>query len=150
MRGAGLLGRTSCAIELWSSQTQRRVRGADLLRGCLGTRGSYLPTGLNILQLLGWATFEAVVVAQAADAVVTQLFGVTGTYHVWVIVFTIITLVLALAGPVLVTRQWLEKFAFWAVLISTAWVTIALLTSANLGSLFAQPGTGDLTFWPGA
>src|SRR5215216_5111811 len=28
-----------------------------LLRAPLGIRGSYLPTTLNILQLLGWATF---------------------------------------------------------------------------------------------
>ena len=126
-----------------------RMPTMALLRGALGIRGSYLPTALNILQLLGWATFEAVVVAQAADTVVARLFGLAGTYHAWVVAFTIVTLVLALGGPVLVTRQWLEKFAFWAVLVSTVWMTIALLTSVDVGKLMAQPGTGDLTFWAG-
>jgi putative hydroxymethylpyrimidine transporter CytX len=120
-----------------------------LLRNGLGIRGSYVPTVLNILQLLGWATFEAVVVAQAADVVVGRLFGIADTYHWWVIVFSLVTLALALGGPVLVTRQWLEKFAFWAVLVSTVWVTVTLITSVNFGELMAQPGTGDLTFWAG-
>src|SRR5437868_2286688 len=37
-----------------------------LLRGLFGGRLSYLPTGLNIVQLLGWATFEIVIIASAA------------------------------------------------------------------------------------
>src|SRR3954464_6029168 len=46
-----------------------------LLRGPLGIRGSYLPTALNILQLLGWATFEVIVMAQATDLLAARLFG---------------------------------------------------------------------------
>jgi putative hydroxymethylpyrimidine transporter CytX len=38
-----------------------------LLRGLLGRRASYLPTGLNVLQCLGWATFEIVIIAEAAS-----------------------------------------------------------------------------------
>lgn len=40
-----------------------------LLRGVFGTRFSYLPTVLNILQCLGWATFELWTIATAARAV---------------------------------------------------------------------------------
>lgn len=36
-----------------------------LLRGLFGTRASYLPTVLNIVQLLGWTTFELVVISSA-------------------------------------------------------------------------------------
>jgi putative hydroxymethylpyrimidine transporter CytX len=39
-----------------------------LLRGLFGTRLSYLPTVLNIAQLIGWGTFELVVIADAARA----------------------------------------------------------------------------------
>src|SRR5581483_11323667 len=38
-----------------------------LLRPVLGIRGSYLPTVLNVVQLIGWATFEVIVMAQATD-----------------------------------------------------------------------------------
>lgn len=40
-----------------------------LLRGLFGTRLSYLPTALNILQCLGWGIFELVTIATAAHTV---------------------------------------------------------------------------------
>ncbi|HEU4421688.1 MAG TPA: cytosine permease, partial [Pilimelia sp.] len=40
-----------------------------LLRGLLGWRLSYLPTVLNVVQCIGWATFEIVVIAEAASRV---------------------------------------------------------------------------------
>lgn len=40
-----------------------------LLRGLFGTRGSYGPTALNILQCLGWGIFEIVTIATAAHTV---------------------------------------------------------------------------------
>jgi putative hydroxymethylpyrimidine transporter CytX len=40
-----------------------------LLRGLFGTRVSYLPTALNILQLFGWSIFELVTIATAAQTI---------------------------------------------------------------------------------
>lgn len=40
-----------------------------LLRGLFGTRVSYLPTALNVLQLFGWSIFELVTIATAAQTV---------------------------------------------------------------------------------
>jgi len=37
-----------------------------LLRGLFGARLSYVPTALNILQLVGWGTFELITIAAAA------------------------------------------------------------------------------------
>ena len=45
-----------------------RVPTMVLLRAPLGRRGSYLPTGLNILQCLGWSIFELIVIATGASA----------------------------------------------------------------------------------
>ena len=39
-----------------------------LLRGLFGVRLSYVPTVLNIAQLVGWGTFELIVIADAARA----------------------------------------------------------------------------------
>ena len=44
-----------------------------LLRGLFGARLSYLPTGLNILQCLGWGIFELVTIATAAHTVAPAL-----------------------------------------------------------------------------
>ena len=55
-----------------------RVPTMVLLRAPLGRRGSYLPTGLNILQCLGWSVFELIVIATGASALSQQLFGFGG------------------------------------------------------------------------
>ena len=47
---------------------QARVPAMVLMRAPLGRSGSYLPTGLNVLQNVGWATFEFIVIATAAAA----------------------------------------------------------------------------------
>ena len=59
--GALLLGATAAPA------ARERVPAMVLLRGLLGRRASWLPTGLNVVQCLGWATFEVVVIAEAAS-----------------------------------------------------------------------------------
>ncbi len=44
-----------------------------LLRGLFGARLSYLPTGINILQLVGWGIFELVTIATAAHTIAPAL-----------------------------------------------------------------------------
>lgn len=120
-----------------------------LLRAPLGLRGSYLPTVLNIVQLLGWAALEVIVMAQAANTLAKQVFDLPSAYHVWVLVFTALTLGLALAGPVLVTKRLLKTFVIWAVLLSTIWITIALLVEHDISSITSSKGDGSMTFWGG-
>ena len=43
------------------------VPGMVLLRGLLGRHASALPTVLNLVQCIGWATFEIVIIAEAAS-----------------------------------------------------------------------------------
>jgi nucleobase:cation symporter-1, NCS1 family len=119
-----------------------------LLRPVLGLRGSYVPSVLNVLQLIGWATFEVIIMAQAAHLLGERLFG-SSSYPAWVFFFGAITTLMAVGGPVLIVKQWLEKFAVWAVLLSTLWLTYAVATSYDLGALFSRPGTGAMSFWLG-
>ncbi len=120
-----------------------------LLRAPLGLRGSYAPTVLNIVQLIGWAALEVIVMAQATDVLLARLFGLGSAYPLWILVFTVLTAFLALGGPVKVTKQYLEKFVIWAVLVTTVWLTIALLLAYDIRELLARPGTGVLPFWKG-
>lgn len=124
-----------------------RVPTMVLLRAPLGVRGSYIPTALNILQLIGWATFEVIVMAQAADLLASRYLGLPSAYGIWVVFFTALTLVMALAGPIAVTKQWLERFAVWVVLATTLWLTGAVLSGYDVASWLARPGTGEMSFW---
>ena len=118
-----------------------------LLRGPLGRRGSYAPTLVNVLQLLGWATIEIIVMAQAADMLGTRFLGLPSAYPVWALFFALLTLLMALGGPVVVTTRLLKRYVVWAVLASTVWITAAVLMTYDVGELLARPGTGGMSFW---
>ncbi|MEW6547254.1 MAG: putative hydroxymethylpyrimidine transporter CytX [Bacillota bacterium] len=117
-----------------------------LFRPALGMRGSYLPTLLNVLQLVGWGAFEIFIMAQAAHGIARQVFGAS-SFMAWALFFTAICTALAVSGPLAVVRQWIEKFAVWLVYLSTIYLTVYLFTHHDMGALFARPGTGGLTFW---
>ncbi len=97
------------------------------LRAVLGKQGSYVPTTLNVLQLVGWASFEVMVMGEAAASLLGRSQGSLENY-VLVAGFAGFCALLALGGPIVVIRQWLEKFAVWLVIGSTAWISYILFT----------------------
>lgn len=117
-----------------------------LLRPVLGYRGSYLPSLFNLIQLIGWTAFEFWVIGLAANQVSQALFGFSN-YALWLIVFAIWCTLLALGGPLVVIRQWLEKFGVWLVYGASAWMTFYLFTTYDIPALLRQAGTGELPFW---
>jgi len=135
--GNALLG---CAAAIGA---EARVPGMVLLRAPLGRAGSYLPTGLNILQNLGWTVFEVLVIATAVHALVH------GPLWLWKLAAAVAATILALLGPIGFVRQWVKRIALWVVLASLAYLTWWTLHDAPLGRLWSQPGTGGLSFWQG-
>jgi nucleobase:cation symporter-1, NCS1 family len=127
---------------------ERRVPGMVLLRSPLGRRGSYGPTLLNVAQNVGWATFELIVIATAANALAERIFGFRARW-LWVLVFAAVTLALALAGPISFVRRYVRRFAVWAVVASTGYLTWWALDGAHVGKLWAGEPAGGLTFWQG-
>src|SRR5919109_4681815 len=127
---------------------ERRVPGMVLLRSPLGRRGSYGPTILNVAQNVGWATFELIVIATAANALADRIFGFRAR-SLWVLVFAAVTLALALAGPISFVRRYVRRFAVWAVVTSTGYLTWWALDGAHVGRLWSAGGEGGLTFWQG-
>ena len=117
-----------------------------LLRPVLGRHGSFLPTVLNVAQLLGWTAFELWVIALAASRISQTLFG-SGQYGVWLTVAAVWCVMLALGGPLVVVREWLEKFGIWLVFLVSAWMTVYILQSGKLAGVLTQPGTGAMPFW---
>jgi putative hydroxymethylpyrimidine transporter CytX len=117
-----------------------------ILRSTLGTRGSYIPTALNVLQLLGWTVFEFIIMGVAADAIAKRLFGLS-LYPLCATIFALIVVALSLGGPVGVVRQWLEKFAVWVAAATGLWLTYKLLTTYDLASAWNKPGDRSLAFW---
>jgi NCS1 family nucleobase:cation symporter-1 len=122
-----------------------RVPTMVLQRAPLGHRGSYLATALNVLQCLGWAVFELIVIATAAGLLCDQLFGFKAVW-LWKLVFGAVAATLALIGPIGFVRRFVRKFAIWAVLASVVYLAWWILDGANLGRMWSEGGHKG-SFW---
>lgn len=108
-----------------------------LLRGVFGTRVSYAPTALNVLQCLGWGIFEIVTIATAAHTLAP-----TVPRPVFVVAAGVVTGVLAIRplGAIRVLRRYVTA----AVVVVLCYLLAELLTHP-------LPAFGHGTwngFWP--
>jgi putative hydroxymethylpyrimidine transporter CytX len=108
------------------------------MRPAFGIRGSYLPAILNIMQLVGWTTFEIMIMARAAE----MLAGSVVPYHLWAAIFGALVALLGISGPLNVVKKWIGKFAVWIAYGTSAIIIVNLVGSADLAALVASPGEG--------
>lgn len=94
--------------------------GMVLLRGLFGVRLSYLPTVLNLVQMLGWGVFEVVTISTAA----AQLVPVVPRW-VFVVVIGVVTTLLAMRP--LGTVRVLRRYVTVAMLAAMAYLFVQLL-----------------------
>jgi putative hydroxymethylpyrimidine transporter CytX len=111
-----------------------------LMRGLFGRELSYLPTAINVLQLLGWTVFEIVVIASAAQ----QLFPWHA--HRWPYVVVAGCLTAAMTIRPLGAVRILRRYALAAVVVTTAYLFVELLRHPT-PSLTRGSWSG---FWPAA
>jgi nucleobase:cation symporter-1, NCS1 family len=127
---------------------QARVPAMVLMRAPLGERGSYLPTGVNVVQCIGWTIFELLVIATAAAALSDELFGFEARWA-WTLVFGAAALVLGLLGPIGVVRTVIRRVAVWVVPLAVAYLAWWALTGGGLEDAWSRPGEGGLSTWQG-
>ena len=122
------------------------VPGMVLFRPVLGLRGSYLPSAVNLIQLVGWTAFELWAMGRVANAVSRDLFGLDmGLF--WLAAMAVVCTALAWAGPIFAVRRWLEKFGIWVVVGVALWITVRVLAVGDLTAVWHRPGTGGVPFW---
>ncbi len=97
------------------------------MRGLFGLRGSYLPASLNILQNIGWATVEIVVIATAAAAVTTQ--SLKPLYVVLAGVFATLMAIRPLGSV-----RTLRKYAVWVVIAASIYLYWQVLRRPLVGT----------------
>lgn len=109
-----------------------------LFRGLFGRRGSYVPTVLNLGQCIGWATFEVLIISEAAERVVG------GWRPLWALLAGVAATLMAIRPLAVV--QVLKRYIVWLVVLSTAYLFWQVL-GEDLPSLGDGGWTG---FWPAA
>ncbi len=118
-----------------------------LFRPVLGIRGSWFPSGLNVMQLIGWTAVELWAMSLVADIVSKEVFGFSARW-LWLGVVTVVCTGLAMWGPVDVARVWMKKFGAWVIGGIVISVTFMAFTLDGIGDALAAPGNGTLTFGP--
>jgi putative hydroxymethylpyrimidine transporter CytX len=112
--GSVLLGLTAAPA------ARERVPAMVLLRGLLGRRVSYLPTALNVIQCVGWATFEIVVIAEAASRALSA--------PRWPFVLAAGLLATLMAVRPLGAMRILGRYAVWVALAATGYLFVRVLS----------------------
>jgi nucleobase:cation symporter-1, NCS1 family len=130
--GAVLLGSGAAA------GAREGVPAMVLLRGLLGRRSSYLPTALNLVQCIGWATFEIVIIAEAAARVLDA------PRWPFVLAAGVLATLMALR-PLGVVRV-LARYAVWAALAAVVYLYVQVLAEP----LAPVTEGGAASFWTAA
>lgn len=110
-----------------------------VLRGLFGGRLSYLPTALNVLQLVGWGTFELIVITQGAQA----LFH-GGPKWLFVLIAGVVTTAMTIRP--LGSVRLLRRYVTIAVAIAMVYLFVQIL----LHPLPAMTSGSWRGFWAGS
>lgn len=145
--GAGLLAwaaKLGCDSGLSSAGLMHRVFGSAFAR---------LPVLLNIVQLLGWTTFELVIMREGTQAIVAQALGWAPSQAglVWATLLWGGVLTLLMMGSMLtLVRQFVRRFGLPLVVLSLLWLTWqfgSLAIDKGFDAFWQRPGNGGMGFW---
>jgi NCS1 family nucleobase:cation symporter-1 len=125
--------------------TDTGLAAMSSLRPTLGVRGASVPAVLNAVQLVGWGSFEVIVMRDSADALAKQAFGFSMPL-IWTVVFGLLATLLAISGPLSFVRRFLRTWGIWLLLAGAVWLTWNLLARHNLAEMMHRPGTGEMPF----
>ena len=141
--GAGMLAWTAklgCDTGLSSSGLMHATYGSSFAR---------LPVLLNIVQLVGWTTFELVVMRDGAAAIAKQS-GFAAGWIPFAATLALGAILVALMSGSMATlvRKFIGRFGLPLVIASLLWLTWQFLGKANvqgLSAIWNKPGNGGMS-----
>ena len=145
LAGAGLLA--------WTAKLgcDSGLSSAGLMHATYGSLFARLPVLLNIAQLIGWTTFELVVMRDGTAAIGKQSFGLVLDGAAGMLATTLLwgaVLLLLLAGSMtLLVRKIIGRFALPLVIASLLWLTWQFggqLHARGLGAFWNRQGDGSM------
>ncbi|MEG0052301.1 MAG: cytosine permease [Comamonas sp.] len=141
--GAGLLG--------WVAKLgcDSGLASAGLMHSVYGRRFAQLPIVLNIVQLLGWGTFELVVMRDATLALGRQSGGMAASYWPWVVTLLWggVILLLMSGSMVQLVRRIISRVALPLVILSLLWLSwqfVGMAQTQGFAQLWNRAGDGSM------
>lgn len=142
--GAGLLA--------WTAKIgcDSGLSSAGLMHATYGSSFARLPVLLNIVQLIGWTTFELVVMRDGTVAIARQSGAFTASF--WPVLATLLwggVLIALLSGSMVkLVRKFIGRFGLPLVIASLVWLTWQFLGRAQAQgweALWNRPGAGGMS-----
>lgn len=142
--GAGLLA--------WTAKIgcDSGLSSAGLMHATYGSSFARLPVLLNIVQLIGWTTFELVVMRDGTVAIARQGGGFTAALGPVLATLLWGGVLWALLSGSMVTlvRKFIGRYGLPLVIASLLWLSWQFLAKANaqgFAALWAKPGEGGMS-----
>jgi len=139
--GAGLLAwvaRIGCESGLSS---------AGLIHAVYGHHFARLPVLLNVIQLVGWATFELVIMRDGTRAIGRQAFGIDTGIVLPTLFWGLIVLALLRGSMIELVRRIVSRIGLPLVIVSLIWLTAQFafkLDGEGLRGLWQRAGDGSM------
>jgi nucleobase:cation symporter-1, NCS1 family len=115
------------------------------LRITLGEHGALIPTLINVVQLIGWGSFEVVIMRDSFDALSQQYLGFSCPLA-WALLAGLTATLVAVLGPLSFVRRFLRSWGVWLLLLAAVWLSYDLLAHRDLRALWQQASTGTMSF----
>ncbi len=126
------------------------LSSAGLMHQVYGSGFAKLPIVLNVIQLVGWTSFELVIMRDGTLAMGEQHFGWSGNYLVIATVFWGSILTLLMASSMLgLVRNFVSRFGLPLVVISLAWLTwqfLGVLQTQDVSAFWNRQGNNSMGF----
>jgi putative hydroxymethylpyrimidine transporter CytX len=126
------------------------LSSAGLMHQVYGSGFAKLPIVLNVIQLVGWTSFELVIMRDGTLAMGEQHFGWSANYLVIATVFWGSILTLLMASSMLgLVRNFVSRFGLPLVVISLAWLTwqfLGVLQTQDVSAFWNRQGNNSMGF----
>lgn len=126
------------------------LSSSALVGRALGRRLALLPVALNVLQLLGWAAFELVVMRDGTAAIARQLFGLDASWLpvAATLLWGGLLALLATGSMLTLVRRFVSRVGLPLVVLSLCWLTWQFGSrtyAQGLQLLWERPGDGSMS-----
>ncbi|MGJ7545848.1 purine-cytosine permease family protein [Variovorax sp. LT1R16] len=141
------------ALLAWTARLgcESGLASAGLMHATYGSAFARLPVLLNIVQLIGWTTFELVVMREGTQALTQRAFGLDANGALGTLLTTLLwggVLLALLAGSmVTLVRRFVSRFGLPLVVLSLLWLTwqfASQLQAKGFDTFWSRPGNGSM------
>ena len=121
------------------------LSSAGLIWPSLGKGFARVPVVLNILQLIGWALFEIIVMRDGLNAVLSAAGVQVPVVFLTALVGMLLAILLALAMTGFV-RKFIRGIGVSLTVAALAWISLQLARQGGFGEVWNKPGDGSMSF----